>query len=78
MVQALGQGPGKARPGERLLVSAGHSGESRGRAGLHELPEATSPPGGGGNTAVEPSGDYDYTGLVIEIGVEECVGVKGV
>lgn len=60
-------------------MSAGHSGESRGRAGLHELPEATSPPGGGGgNTAVEPSGDYDYTGLVIEIGVEECVGVKGV
>lgn len=43
MVQALGQGSREARPGQRFLVSAGHGG----RAGMHELPEATSPPVGG-------------------------------
>lgn len=73
MVQALGQGTGKARPGERVVVSAGHGGD-RGGTGLHELPEATSCRG---VTAAEHSGGYCYIGLIINIGVEECVGVGG-
>lgn len=77
MVQALGQGSGEARPGQRLVVSAGHGGESRGRAGGAARTARGNQPAAGG-MAAQPSGDYGYTGLTTEIGVEECVGVKGV